>query len=86
MDLSKTTKRGVKMYKEYLTKELFNFKYQVDKPKSYRLMKDKIKAYNKLQELKRIDKKRKRTTALKELLFVVGLFAAAYLLLLIGSI
>jgi L,D-peptidoglycan transpeptidase YkuD (ErfK/YbiS/YcfS/YnhG family) len=60
--------------------------YQALKPKSYWLMKDKIKAYNKLQELKRIDKKRKRITALKEFAFVVGLFACAYLLLLIGSI
>ena len=60
--------------------------YQALKPNSYRLMKDRIKSYNKLQELKRIDKKRKRTTALKELAFVVGLFAAAYLLLIIGSI
>ena len=60
--------------------------YQALKPNSYRLMKDRIKAYNKLKELKRIDKKRKRIKALKELAFVVGLFAAAYLLLLIGSI
>ena len=74
------------MYKEYLTKELFNFTYQALKPKSYWLMVDKIKAYNKLQELKRIDKKRKRIKALKELAFVVGLFACAYLLLLLGSV
>jgi len=59
---------------------------QALKPNSYRLMKARIKDYNKLKELKRIDKKRKRNKALKELAFVVGLFACAYLLLLIGSI
>ena len=51
--------------------------YQALKPKSYWLMVDKIKAYNKLQELKR---------NISEFLFVVGLFGSAYLLLILGNI
>jgi len=59
---------------------------QALKPKTYWLMKDKIKAHNKLQELKRIDKIRRLKTNISELLFVVGLFGSAYLLLILGSI
>ena len=61
-------------------------KQQPLKPKSYWLMKDKIKAYNKLQELKRIDKIRRIKTSVSELLFVIGLFGSAYLLLILGNI
>jgi len=60
--------------------------YQGLKPKTYWLMKDKIKAHNKLQELKRIDKKRKLIKTIQEITFVVCLFGLAYLLLLIGNI
>ena len=60
--------------------------YQALKPKSYWLMKDKIKAYNKLQELKRADKIRRIKTNISEFLFVIGLFGSLYLLLIIGSI
>ncbi len=60
--------------------------YQALKPKTYWLMKDKIKAHNKLQELKRIDKKRKLIKTIQEITFVVCLLACTYLLLLIGSI
>lgn len=60
--------------------------YEAIKPKSYCLMKDKIKAFNKLQELKRIDKKRKLIKTIQEIAFVVGLFGSLYFLLLLGSI
>jgi|TARA_R110000824_G_scaffold29979_2_gene99124 hypothetical protein len=60
--------------------------YQALKPKSYWLMVDKIKAHNKLQELKRIDKKRRIKRNISEFLFVVGLFGSAYLLLILGNI
>jgi len=60
--------------------------YQAIKPKSYWLMVDRVKAHNKLQELKRIDKKRKLIKTIQEITFVVCLLACTYLLLLIGSI
>lgn len=60
--------------------------YKALKPKSYWLMVDKIRAHNKLKELKRIDRKRKLIKTIQEITFVIGLFACAYLLLLMGSI
>lgn len=60
--------------------------YQALKPKTYWLMRDKIKAHNKLQELKRIDKIRRIKTSIAEFTFVVGLFGSAYLLLILGNI
>lgn len=60
--------------------------YEELKPKSYWIMVDRIKSHNKLQELKRVDKLKNIKRNIAELLFVVGLFGCAYLLLLLGSI